>query len=140
MAEYRVTGTQLTAIANAIRAKAGGSEPLEFPDDFISKVNGITAKRVQSYNDIPVPVKTYITVQPGKMVQLSDTAYVQTYNSPIISYSFSLNFSGRDNLEIYTKFVQNRVRYFAYNTGSSNVEIPSGVVITCRHYLNSASL
>lgn len=41
MAEYIVKDTELTSIANAIRAKSGGSGQLEFPNGFVSEINGI---------------------------------------------------------------------------------------------------
>ena len=43
MSKYKVDDTQLAAVADAIRTKAGSSDLLEFPADFVSKVNGITA-------------------------------------------------------------------------------------------------
>ena len=42
MSEYLVTSEDLTAVADAIRAKSGGSESLEFPDGFVSEVEGIS--------------------------------------------------------------------------------------------------
>lgn len=38
---YRVEGSQLTDIANAIRAKTGDTEPLAFPEDFLEGINGL---------------------------------------------------------------------------------------------------
>lgn len=42
MSEYLVNGEDLTAVADAIRAKSGGSESLEFPDGFVSEVGSIS--------------------------------------------------------------------------------------------------
>lgn len=42
MANYIVTDTQLTGIANAIRAKTGGSEEIEFPAGFVSEIGTLT--------------------------------------------------------------------------------------------------
>lgn len=39
MSEYIVQSGSLTAVANKIREKTGGSAPLEFPDDFVSGIN-----------------------------------------------------------------------------------------------------
>lgn len=39
---YLATGEQLTDIADAIRAKTGGSEGLEFPTDFVSEIGTLT--------------------------------------------------------------------------------------------------
>lgn len=41
MANYLTTDTELTSVANAIRAKSGGSSPLEFPDGFVSEIGAI---------------------------------------------------------------------------------------------------
>lgn len=41
MSEYRVKGTDLTAVADAIRAKGGTSASLPFPDGFVSAVQNI---------------------------------------------------------------------------------------------------
>ena len=41
MADYLVTDTELTDIADAIRTKGGTSASLEFPDDFISAIGDI---------------------------------------------------------------------------------------------------
>ena len=42
MADYLVTDTELTSIADAIRTKGGTSEPLEFPADFVSAIGDIS--------------------------------------------------------------------------------------------------
>ena len=141
MSKYKVDDTQLAAIAESIRAKTGSSDLLEFPADFISKVNGITAKIRHTSSTIKFRAEgsiSGIVVQPGQMVQLSSTAYASNYYGPLQSFSFQYNFSGKDNIELYTKVVTNRNRYFAYNKGSSNVTIPGDIQITCVHYLNSA--
>ena len=41
MANYIVSDTNLTAVANAIRTKGGTSEQLEFPDGFVSAIGDI---------------------------------------------------------------------------------------------------
>lgn len=41
MANYLVSDAQLTGIANAIRAKSGGTSPLAFPNGFTSEVSGL---------------------------------------------------------------------------------------------------
>lgn len=43
MANYIVTGTQLTDIANAIRTKSNINAPMSFPDGFISGINDISS-------------------------------------------------------------------------------------------------
>ena len=41
MATYNVQGTSLTAVADAIRAKSGGTDELVFPDGFVSEIGNI---------------------------------------------------------------------------------------------------
>lgn len=41
MTDYVVRDTQLTSVADAIRAKGGTSDPIAFPDGFVSAVNAI---------------------------------------------------------------------------------------------------
>ena len=38
MADYKVTDTELTSIANAIRARTGSNASLEFPTDFVDEL------------------------------------------------------------------------------------------------------
>lgn len=46
MTDYIVQGESLTAIADKIREKTGGSAPLEFPDDFIAEIDRLTSAPV----------------------------------------------------------------------------------------------
>ena len=41
MAYYKVDEASLTAVADAIRERAGTTEPMQFPDGFVGAVNGI---------------------------------------------------------------------------------------------------
>jgi len=43
MADYRVSGSQLTAVAEAIRQKSGTRELLRFPDGFTTAISAISA-------------------------------------------------------------------------------------------------
>ena len=42
MSDYKVTDTELTSIANAIRAKTGKSAQMEFPTEFVSEIGSIS--------------------------------------------------------------------------------------------------
>lgn len=56
MADYKVTDTELTSIANAIRAKTGGSAQIEFPAEFVSEIGRISgggATNILSGTDAP---------------------------------------------------------------------------------------
>ena len=41
MATYNVQESSLTAVADAIRAKTGGTDELVFPGEFVSEIEGI---------------------------------------------------------------------------------------------------
>lgn len=43
MADYKVTDTELTSIANAIRTKTGGNAPLAFPTGFTDAISSISS-------------------------------------------------------------------------------------------------
>ena len=51
MTEYIVQDTSLTAVANKIREKTGGSAPLEFPDDFITAIDTMLPTLPQTPTD-----------------------------------------------------------------------------------------
>ena len=42
MANYLVNDTQLTSVADAIRAKSGGSTGLAFPEGFVTEIGNIS--------------------------------------------------------------------------------------------------
>lgn len=48
MADYLVTDTELTSIANAIRAKGGTSASLSFPAEFVSAISAIQTEPVEA--------------------------------------------------------------------------------------------
>lgn len=63
MADYLVTDTELTDVANAIRTKAGLSETLEFPSEFVSAIANIpTGGTLQSKS--VTPTESAQTVMP----------------------------------------------------------------------------
>lgn len=61
MAEYLVKSEDLTAVADAIRAKGGTNEQLAFPDGFVSAVQAISGEG-QVVEIIPAQNTTQISV------------------------------------------------------------------------------
>lgn len=53
MTEYLTTDTDLKKVADAIREMTGGTDPLSFPDGFVSAIAGGVANQVWVWNDIP---------------------------------------------------------------------------------------
>lgn len=71
MAIYKTTDTELTSIANAIRAKAGTSSQLVYPTGFVSAINGINEKPYNIFGDDLTLVET----QYNESFALSTTDY-----------------------------------------------------------------
>lgn len=49
MANYLINDTQLTSVADAIRAKSGSNEGISFPNGFISEIGNISGTQGQDY-------------------------------------------------------------------------------------------
>lgn len=52
MSDYVVKDDSLTAVADAIRAKSGSNEQLEFPDGFVRGISNIASSGVTSINGL----------------------------------------------------------------------------------------
>ena len=66
MANYIVSDTNLTAVANAIRTKGGTSEQLEFPDDFVSAIGDIQTGGGVTVEPLSVTENGTYTAPTGK--------------------------------------------------------------------------
>lgn len=80
MANYKVTDSELTSIANAIRTKGGTSAQLEFPDDFISAVGAISG--VSAADNGKVVVNGALVAQTATIVTATGT-YDTTQNNSV---------------------------------------------------------
>ena len=96
MAQYVVTDTQLTALADAIRAKAGIVGTLEFPSDFITAVGAIETG--YSWEEVTISTAGAVTqaLDPGKLYHFTGalTALTITLNAPasgLAHYHFDFN-------------------------------------------------
>jgi len=65
MTQYKVTDSQLSSIANAIRTKGSTSAPLSFPDGFISAVNNIPTGGGANLGSLEVSVNGEYTPTGG---------------------------------------------------------------------------
>ena len=59
MSEYLIQDTSLTAIANAIRAKTGGSSAMT-PAQMATAISGISTKEVLSWHQCPEAVRSFL--------------------------------------------------------------------------------
>lgn len=68
--EYTVNAADLTAVADAIRAKAGTSEGLSFPDGFAAAIAGISTGAQVASGKVVLPGSgTSFTITPGFKVK-----------------------------------------------------------------------
>ena len=79
--EYAVNAADLTAVADAIRAKTGTSESLSFPDGFAAAIAGIsTGTQVASGSvDASESFLDSITITPGFVVK--NICFAVAYNT-----------------------------------------------------------
>jgi len=63
MADYLTTDTDLTAVADAIRAKGGTSAALTYPDEFVSAIGAITTEPTLQSKSV-TPSESQQTVAP----------------------------------------------------------------------------
>ena len=68
MSNYIATDTDLTSVANAIRAKGGTSAPLEFPSGFVNAIDAIPT------GSVSVPRKDVIFIDYDGTVLYAYTA------------------------------------------------------------------
>ena len=136
MANYIVSDTNLTAVANAIRTKGGTSEQLEFPDDFVSAIGDI-----QTGGGSSVTVEALSVTENGTYTAPTGKAY-----SPI---SVSVSGGGTDELLLLeTNQLTARtsastlVRQYLYYycTSLTSVSYPNATSIDSCAFYNCSSL
>lgn len=67
--EYTVNAADLTAVADAIRAKTGTSEGLLFPDGFTAAIAGISTGAQVASGSVTTARKSYMNITPGFIVR-----------------------------------------------------------------------
>lgn len=50
--DYLTTDTELKAVADAIRAQTGSSQPIEYPDGYVSEIGQISGAEYESADSI----------------------------------------------------------------------------------------
>ena len=76
MANYVVSDTNLTAIADAIRSKGGTSGTLAFPTAFVTAINNIYSPSLQSKSATPTESAQTITPDTGYALNQVDVAAI----------------------------------------------------------------
>lgn len=76
MADYLVTDTELTSVANAIRTKGGTSASLEFPDEFVTAIGNIPTGGTGAISITDTSDSAGGTVRTITALDISDTTAV----------------------------------------------------------------
>ena len=134
MANYLVTDTQLTSVANAIRTKTGGSSGLSFPDGFVSGIGGITVGSPDVWDGFgknPTLIYTY-----DQSLKLSDTSYdssnLSTTSTKILDANDLTSVTYDESNYSYIIFLFGNIQ-FQYNTDN----LPSSLICTKQVYINA---
>ena len=129
MAEYKIQDTTLTAIANSIRAKTGGSSPI-LTENMSSEINGITTPSLEG-TAIPVgePVEriyfnTNLTIEETN-AYLSQLTYVQTplADVPISLIWACVNESLDGHIFFATDIGDNRYEIYYMNSMANDIQV-----------------
>lgn len=89
MSNYIVDGTDLTSVADAIRAKSGGSGQLAFPADFVSEIGNIP-----SGGNSPLTVLSTINISENvRSVGITVNSSWLAYDFLLIKYDIALTAS-----------------------------------------------
>lgn len=101
MANYIVSDTNLTAVANAIRTKGGTSEQLDFPDDFVSAIGDIQTGGGGT-DDLLLLEENQLTSRTTTATKIKNYTYrdatLQTMNMPRATKIGDYAFNGCINL------------------------------------------
>ena len=96
MSDYKVTDSELTGIANAIRTKGGTSSQLVFPDGFTSAIGAIPTGGADINTDfvlgVPqIPDMTNATTPSGVV---SASSYFTSNYDPYMAFNFNIQIVG----------------------------------------------
>ena len=141
--EYLVNSADMTAVADALRAKGGTSEALAFPGGFVEAVGAIQAgaggNAVQIGQDTPLNIlKLFHTLETGNCVtgEFTLSSYIQ--NTPTLLFSTGLEtvtglltvdrdwyigYRGgeRTVFSLFITLENNRFLNFCCNNGENNI-------------------
>lgn len=132
---YFVTGEQLTGIADAIRAKAGSSDQLEFPDDFVETIGEIPVWTEKTKTSLLPSGSTVVSIPAKNAVSIGS---IETANSvkaikSVERTGVSLPLIFMYNLTTNTS--PQRVNCYIYNSGNSATSVtPSSINVKVTYY------
>lgn len=130
MADYLVTDTELTSIANAIRTKGDTNGTLSFPSGFISAINNISSTPAVStgsvlvLDDLDIINGLYIDTDGSEVSYgtWSATNYTEVTGNKLVFYSYE-NSGGN-----YSAFYSSNYTFissFSYYEGINEINVPN---------------
>ena len=103
MAEYLAKSEDLTAVADAIRAKAGTTEPLVWPEGFKAAVEGIAGGTADNFIEILLGGGTYGTYRNESLTKIVNPGFrywgaqgnmIDTLDLPNVTITYNEAFMG----------------------------------------------
>ena len=118
--EYTVNAADLTAVADAIRAKTGTSEGLSFPDGFAAAIAGISTGAQVASGSVTTTRKSFMIIYPGFVVKkLSINPIAEDQNTVSITYDFENNICTGINVDrIFTPQITSTISETKVSNGS----------------------
>ena len=133
MADYLVTDTELTSLANAIRTKTGDNSSLTFPSGFVSAIQGISTGTESTFDGFGLNPE-YVSTILDDSILLKDTDYATWTPSTTASIILPLSNLSTSTLATteydYTVFTDVTINY-VYKSGTTVVNGPLEYYYTC---------
>lgn len=133
--EYTVNASDLTAVADAIRAKAGTSEGLSFPDGFAQAIAAIESGSQVAKGTI---TRTTASKNINLSLDFSPTVFVavstkKMYSSNVIKTIIIINGKQYACIESYSN-TSDSYNYRYYTSSSSGIIYDNGTAIITAQY------
>lgn len=120
MADYKVTDTELTSIANAIRTKGGTSAQLEFPTGFVSAVQAIPTGGGGGLPSEYVQVE-YVQANANGYTDYIDTGVIPDSDTAVVAIAFFNSQYGSSSSSLFGTRTALNNKMFNYMQGPIDV-------------------
>lgn len=134
MANYLVTDTELTGLADAIRDKTGGSDPLEWPTGFTSAVSGISGgkyKQLVERTLTSLDARDFVGIESLGMYAFAGNQRLKTVVIPsgvsVSGMGVFANCILLESITLPSDMTQIPSSTFYYCPALKEIEIPEGI-------------
>lgn len=126
MANYIVDGADLSSIADAIRAKSGGSEQLEFPSEFVSEIGsisgGVTVEPLSVAENGTYTAPEGTAYSPVVVAVTDSSAYMQQMTFLQNTLPKVAKIDGRSGASVMTREQNTLEELFVYNANNVSLQ------------------